>query len=75
LFHAHLNDGVWHVPFRKFDRISAALLERHEHFNVFMMTRFVIVAAAFQTFFQQQQHPCKRKGASSLKSLCHNVNS
>jgi hypothetical protein len=66
---------VWHVPFRKFDRISAALLERHEHFNVFMMTRFVIVAAAFQTFFQQQQHPCKRKGASSLKSLCHNVNS
>jgi len=55
----HLYDGVRHILLRKFDRISAALLECHKYFNVFMVTRFVIVAIAFQTFFQQQQHPCK----------------
>jgi hypothetical protein len=58
---SYLNNGVWHIFGGKFDHISAALFERHEHFDIFVATGFVAVTIECRAFLQQQQHPCKMR--------------
>jgi hypothetical protein len=57
----YLNNGVWHIFGCEFDQISAALFERHEHFDIFVATGFVAVTIECRAFLQQQQHPCKMR--------------
>jgi hypothetical protein len=56
-----LNNGVRHVSGSEFNHIAAALFECHENFDIFVVTRFAIVATIFKAFFQQQQHPWNSK--------------
>lgn len=49
-----------HIFGGEFDHVSAALFESQQHFHIFMMAGFVVVATVGQTFLQQQQHPWKK---------------